>query len=704
MTSSSCRKMLCTVGVVLAYMGTGQAIAGTTLSGQVQFATPPNDPIPNARITLFTPTLSVFAETRSDPSGTYTFTGVPAGTYQLGCAAMGQEYAEASITLAAGANQRDFDLDPESHPGQWDIIGTTAPEFLDASDIGILLTDGKILYCHDTTDPILFDPVTGDRSFPTGSPSQQGCQNATLRSDGQVIMMGGQSPANPGAFTNAVPWTKQWNPQPETWQLLPDMQHSVGRWYPGLARFADGSFLVMGGGQCCDASRTDTCEIFDITTQTWSYTGSMINPTEFPPTAMLFTGEVLNTWSPPQLYNPTTELWRLTGNFNQPNRFYPGHADHSLIVMSDGRALAIGINRGPDNNTIMGEVFDPSTETWSLTSNPGLVRFQSEVVQLPDGRVFVGGGQTQVDPPPVSDILGIVRWSDLYDPNLDQWRRVADMIWHREYHAVSLLVPDGRVVMTGGTVIQFQVGPTTAEIEAFSPPYLFRGVRPEISTISGTDLPRGSEITIELAFETEITSVVLIGTQTTTHWVDGGIPRRLVLPVQQNGTTVTATVPTDPNLAMLGHYMLMAMVDDIPSVARIVRVVETPPLPTGACCALGGFCSIETEADCIAVPDQTYLGDDSACGPGDACPVNCWTCDCLDGFQGSGESGTCVEGEQACDVLCQTHTGVQGFNCDAGPCAPTVPAASTWGLLVLALTLTIAATIVLTRRNMFQPA
>ncbi len=686
-------------GVFVACLGLTQAAAGATVGGSVRLASPPNDVVPNARVTLFTPSLSFFAEARSDAAGVYSIDGVPAGVYQLGCAAVGFDYIEASITLGAVAQLRDFDLDQESHPGQWAIIGSTAPEFLDASDIGILLPDGQIFYCHDTTDPILFDPATGNRSFPSGSPSHQGCQNASLTSDGQIIMMGGQSPANPGAFTNAVPWTKKWNPTSETWQLLADLQHNVGRWYPGLARLADGSFLVMGGGQCCDASRTDTCERFDPATETWSYTGSMLNPSEFTPVAMLYTGEVLATWSPPQLYNPISEQWRLTGDFNQPNRFYPGHSDHSLIVLADGRALAIGVVSGPDNNTMMGEVYDPATESWSFTSNPGLVRYQTEVVQLPDGRIFVGGGQTEVNPPPVGNVLGVVRWCDLYDPGLDTWRRVADMTWNREYHGVTLLVPDGRVVTTGGTVIQFQTGPTSADIEAYSPPYLFRGVRPEISNVSSNDLPRGVQFTVDLALETQLTSVVLIGTQTTTHWVDGGIPRRLVLPVQQNGTTVTATVPADANVAMLGHYMLFAMVDDIPSEARIVRIVEAPGPTTGACCNSSGFCSIETQAVCEANLDQTYLGDDVACFAGGACPVNCWTCTCLNGFQGSGESAACVDGELACNALCIDQTGVQGFTCQAGPCAPTIPTISTWGTVILILFLIIAATVVLGRRD-----
>jgi hypothetical protein len=66
--------------------------------------------------------------------------------------------------------------------------------------------------------------------------------------------------------------------------------------------------------------------------------------------------------------------------------------------------------------------------------------------------------------------------------------------------------------------------------------------------------------------------VVLIGTAAPTHWVDGGLPRRLVLPLTQSGSTITTYLPIDPNTLPLGHYMLFAMVDDIPSVAKIIRV------------------------------------------------------------------------------------------------------------------------------------
>jgi hypothetical protein len=448
------------------------------VNGTIHHASNPQAPVSGARVTLFTPSLSQFWETRTDAQGAYDFSAVPIGIYQLGACALGLEYLESTVVVPAAGLQQNLLLGPETEAGEWQIIGDTLPELFDATDIGILRPDGKVFFCHDTVDPILFDPVTGQKSFPAGSPSEQGCMSGSVLEDGGMIMVGGQNGSSPGSFMNAIPWVKKYSPDTDSWQYLPPLQLPQGRWYPGLARLADGSFLAMGGGTAPNAVRTDTCERFDLASQTWSFTGTMLNPCEFPPAALLFNGEVLATWSPPQLYDPAAGTWQATGNFNQPNRGFPNHADHSLVMLADGRALAIGIRQISNPNPVMGEIYDRAPGTWSYTSNPGLTRMQPEVVQLPDGRILVAAGQTQVDPIPVPHVLGVVKWTDLFDPTLNTWRRVADLNWFREYHAVTLLVADGRVVTTGGTQIQFQYGPTSADIEGFVPPYLLRGVRP----------------------------------------------------------------------------------------------------------------------------------------------------------------------------------------------------------------------------------
>jgi hypothetical protein len=221
----------------------------------------------------------------------------------------------------------------------------------------------------------------------------------------------------------------------------------------------------------------------------------------------------------------------------------------------------------------MVELYDPTSETWSLGATTTVTRSQTEVVLLPTGKVLCAGGKLEDDNHNVpTNAWGQTKLADLYDPVDDRWQRMADMVHFREYHAVTVLVPDGRVVTTAGTGGPAQPG-ISNDVEAFEPPYFFRGVRPRIDTISTTDLERGMPFTMTVSRTETVTSVMLIGTMAVTHWVDGGIPRLLSLSFTQKGTTVNVDVPVDPIAAPAGYYLMFALVDDIPSEGVIVRVL-----------------------------------------------------------------------------------------------------------------------------------
>ena len=193
------------------------------------------NPVSNARVTLFDGTLETFREVRTDAQGVYSMEGLEGGSYRLGVSAIDFEYQEVELALGTTATARDFFLGPEEHPGRWTITGNTLPDFLDATDIAILTPEGKVFYCHSTDDPLLFDPVKGEKSFPSGSGTEQGCMNGTLLENGQIIIVGGQNPTSPGSFRNAIRWVKTYSFSENSWDRLSDLRNTAGRWYPGLA-------------------------------------------------------------------------------------------------------------------------------------------------------------------------------------------------------------------------------------------------------------------------------------------------------------------------------------------------------------------------------------------------------------------------------------------------------------------------------------
>jgi hypothetical protein len=67
--------------------------------------------------------------------------------------------------------------------------------------------------------------------------------------------------------------------------------------------------------------------------------------------------------------------------------------------------------------------------------------------------------------------------------------------------------------------------------------------------------------------------VILIGSVAITHFMDSGNGRFLELEFIQRDEVITATVSASANRSPYGYYLLFAMVDDIPSVGRMVRIV-----------------------------------------------------------------------------------------------------------------------------------
>lgn len=547
-------------------VGTPPDAPGTGSIRGVVTAAPEGTPIPLARVTLLDPAGGYLDEARTTASGEYAFFALAPGDYVIGASSIRRAYVERTVSVPATEVRADLALGAETNAGRWSVIGDTEPERPAGTPSLTLLPDGRLMMCHDTLDPVIFDPRTGEKTYPAPSPSSQGCHMSSVLSDGRVIFIGGQAREDPAAFTEAVATVKVFDPDTSTWEVLPDMNEQ--RWYPTVIRLADERLLACGGGQRPDARRTAACEIFDPDTRGWTVTGALDQPTEYSPSALLYTGDVLTTWSPPQLYDVASGAWRLTGDFVFPSRGYPDHSDHSLVLLPDGDALAVGVRSA---TAAMVERFDPETEAWSAGASPSNRRMRPEVVLLPDGRVLAAGGQLQSGTAP-TNAWGYVAATDIYDPDVDGWREVAPMALAREYHAMTLVVPDGRVITTSGTGNQASGAAPEASVEAFEPPYLFRGPRPRIENTSTTDLARGDTVTIRVSQTRAPTGVVLLGTGAVTHWMDGGVPRLLRLPFRQEGDEVRANVPTDPARAPIGYYILFVMVDDIPSEGLVVRV------------------------------------------------------------------------------------------------------------------------------------
>jgi hypothetical protein len=137
----------------------------------------------------------------------------------------------------------------------------------------------------------------------------------------------------------------------------------------------------------------------------------------------------------------------------------------------------------------------------------------------------------------------------------------------RTYHSTAVLLPDGRVLSAGSN----DQGSMQQTYEIFSPPYLFKGTRPAISSVPAT-LSYGANFTIATPEAASITRIGLIHPGATTHAYDND-QRFVDLSFTIGSGQLTATAPASGDYAPPGYYMLVILNSNgVPSVAQFVKI------------------------------------------------------------------------------------------------------------------------------------
>jgi hypothetical protein len=210
-------------------------------------------------------------------------------------------------------------------------------------------------------------------------------------------------------------------------------------------------------------------------------------------------------------------------------------------------------------------------------------RRQHNLTVLADGTVLATGGNSSGAG--LVDLNAGVYAAEQWNPASGQWRTLAAESITRQYHSTALLLPDGRVLSSGGGICGTcdQVGYLGKNAQVFSPPYLFQAdgtlaPRPTIDSAPAAT-SYGAAMEIATANPASIQKVALVRLGAVTH--SNNMEQRYIpLSFTAGAGSLTASAPANANIAPPGFYMLFIIdANGVPSVARMV-IVQGNSQPT----------------------------------------------------------------------------------------------------------------------------
>jgi hypothetical protein len=449
-----------------------------------------------------------------------------------------------------------------------------------------LLPNGTVMFWdrHDDAKgwdghPRIWDPATGQTMMASLVPYDIFCSGHAFLEDGSLFVAGGHIMDNIGDDEASI-----YDALTDRWKRLPQM--NAGRWYPSAVTLPSGDVLVMAGTDE-QAQLNTVSQVWETSAGRWrDLTNAKLR--DFPDDAIFYpflyaapNGKVFVA-GPQQVarYLDTSGA----GAWTDVATSTLDYRDYGSSVMYDvGKVMIVGgtpLEPNIDHPTVppsaSAEVIDlnAAKPAWRTVAPMSAGRRHLNATLLPDGQVLVTGGTNL---PGRDDSNGAVLPAEMWNPATEKWTVLAAEKRYRGYHSNALLLPDGRVLIGGGGHPDPAAGPQL-NFEIYSPPYLFDGARP-VATAAPGQAGYGQPFVLPTPDAADVAAVTLVRLGSVTHAFNQS-QRISRLQFKRLSGALSVTTPATPNLAPPGPYMLFIVNrKGVPSLARMVLLTDDVTAP-----------------------------------------------------------------------------------------------------------------------------
>jgi hypothetical protein len=516
-----------------------------------------------------------------------------------------------------------------ANPGSFAIVGQSG---VPAMHMG-LLPNGKVVFLdkiENYTQLTLpdgyyaysseYDPK-GNKAVPLSYLTNSFCAGGMPLANGTFMAVGGNAPLDfidptvGDGFTGIRYLTRSPTNAAldgQSW-VEPGNKLSSARWYPSAQIMPDGTIFVASGSlngndPTVPANNNPTYEILDRNGISSGVSTTMQILVQNQPYYMYPFIHLLNNGNlfvfvskMSQIFNVASNaivatLPELAGDY----RTYPNTGGSAMMPLSSANGYAPDIiicGGGPyqditaPTDASCGRIKPLSANpTWELDAMPE-GRCMVEANLLLDGTVLWVNGVNQ-GAQGFGEATNPTYEALIYDPNAAlgaRWTKGASSTIGRLYHSVSVLLPDGTIMVAGSNPVQMPMlqpdanNPWVTEfrVEIYTPPYLSgnkTALRPTGVTMPTSITPGGATFNVKYTLPStsvKSTKMALYYTGFVTHSLHMG-HRMVYLDFVGNSTgtaqSVTVTPPPTHNITPPGYYMLFVIADGVPSIGQMIMV------------------------------------------------------------------------------------------------------------------------------------